>query len=206
MKPAGFALVTGASRGIGNHFARAIGARSRNLVLVARSKDELTQLASELSDAFGIRVEVIAMDLTKDGAAAELKRVVSEHGFDVDLLVNNAGFGDKAEFVKAPLRNPSSMIRLNALALVEITHYFLPPMIARRQGGIINVSSTAGFQPMPYVAVYAATKAFVTSFSMALAEEVRPHGRLKPVPKPPKTQNPAFPGALSRRQTSSKKP
>jgi short-subunit dehydrogenase len=176
MKTAGCALVTGASRGIGNHFARALAARSRDLIIVARSKDRLGQLAGELTSAFGVHVETVALDLTAAGAAAELQRVVSERGLDVDLLVNNAGFGDKGEFLKAPLNNQSNMIRLNMLALVEITHHFLPPMIARRRGAIINVSSTAGFQPMPYVAVYAATKAFVTSFSMALAEEVRSHG------------------------------
>jgi short-subunit dehydrogenase len=176
MKPAGCALVTGASRGIGTHFARALAKRSRDLILVARSKDRLDQLARELSGAFGVRVEAVALDLTAAGAAAELKQVVSGLGLDIDLLVNNAGFGDKREFLKAPLADQGNMIRLNTLALVEITHHFLAPMIARRRGAIINVSSTAGFQPMPYVAVYAATKAFVTSFSMALAEEVRPHG------------------------------
>ena len=94
----------------------------------------------------------------------------------MELLVNNAGFGDRVEFFKLPLDEQSNMIRLNAVALVELTHHVLPPMIERQRGAIINVSSTAGFQPMPYVAVYAATKAFVTSFSMALAEEVRAHG------------------------------
>jgi short-subunit dehydrogenase len=176
MKPTGCALVTGASRGIGSHFARALAKRSRDLIVVARSKDRLDRLASELSANFGIRVETVVLDLTAAGASAELKRVVSDRGLDVELLVNNAGFGEKGEFLKAPLTDLSNMIRLNALALVEITQHFLPSMIAGRRGAIINVSSTAGFQPMPYVAVYAATKAFVTSFSMALAEEVRTQG------------------------------
>jgi short-subunit dehydrogenase len=176
MKSTGCALVTGASRGIGSHFARALARRSRDLIIVARSKDPLDQLANELSATFGIRVETVVLDLTSTGAAAELKRVVSERGLDVDLLVNNAGFGEKSEFLKTPFADQSNMIRLNTLALVEITHHFLPAMIAKRGGAIINVSSTAGFQPMPYVAVYAATKAFVTSFSMALAEELRSQG------------------------------
>jgi uncharacterized protein len=175
-KPAGYALVTGASRGIGNSFARALAARSWNLVLVARSENQLQQLARELSATFGIRAEAITLDLTETGAAAELRRITLERGLDVELLVNNAGAGDRGEFVKLPAYKQSSMIRLNVTALVELTHHLLTPMIARQRGAIINVSSTAGFQPMPYVAVYAATKAFVTSFSMALAEEVRSHG------------------------------
>lgn len=176
MKPAGYALVTGASRGIGNHFARALAARSWDLIVVARRKDRLDQLAGELSIASGIRAEAVALDLTAAGAAAELKQVISERGLEVELLVNNAGLGHRGEFKEVPLDEQSNMIRLNTVALVEITHHVLPSMIAKRRGAIINVSSTAGFQPMPYVAVYAATKAFVTSFSMALAEEVRPHG------------------------------
>jgi short-subunit dehydrogenase len=203
MKPAGCALVTGASRGIGNHFARALASRSRDLIIVARSKDQLDQLARELSGAFGVRVEAVALDLTMDGAAAELKQVVSDRGLDVDLLVNNAGFGDKKEFLKTPPADQANMIRLNTLALVEITYHFLPPMIARRKGAIINVSSTAGFQPMPYVAVYAATKAFVTSFSMALAEEVRSQGvcvvtlcpgPTRTEPETPENSQSSFPG------------
>jgi short-subunit dehydrogenase len=176
MKPAGCALVTGASRGIGSHFARALAKRSQDLILVARSKDRLDRIASELSANFGIHVEAVVLDLTADGAPAELKRVISDRNLHVELLVNNAGFGEKGEFLKGSLTDQSNMIRLNVLALVEVTQQFLPPMITRRSGAIINVSSTAGFQPMPYVAVYAATKAFVTSFSMALAEEVRTHG------------------------------
>ena len=175
-KPAGYALVTGASRGIGKCFARALAARSWDLILVARSADQLKQLAGELSTTFGIRAEPIALDLTAGGCAADLRRVTLERGLDVELLVNNAGASDRGEFAGLTLDRQSEMIRLNTLALVELTHQLLPPMIARRRGTIINVSSTAGFQPMPYVAVYAATKAFVTSFSMALAEEIRPHG------------------------------
>ena len=176
MKPARYALVTGASRGIGNFFARALAARAWDVIVVARSKDQIEQLAAELSGAFGIRTEAVALDLTADGAAAELSRITAERGLDVELLVNNAAAGDRGEIRKLPLHEQSNMIRLNVLALVEITHHLLPPMIAKKRGAIINVSSTAGFQPMPYAAVYAASKAFVTSFSMALAEEVRAHG------------------------------
>jgi uncharacterized protein len=176
MKPAGCALVTGASRGIGKCFAQALAKRSWDLILVARNLEALDQLAAELSGAFGIRVETIASDLTAAGAAAKLRAVTAERRLEVTLLVNNAGFGSRGEFSKLPPEEQSNMVRLNALALTELTHHFLPAMTARRNGAIINVSSTAAFQPMPYAAIYAATKAFVTSFSMALAEEVRNQG------------------------------
>lgn len=176
MKPAGYALVTGASRGIGKYFAQALAKRSWDLILVARNQNALDQLATELSGAFGIRTETIALDLTTEGAAAKLRATTAERKVDVTLLVNNAGFGSRGEFSKLDSAEQSNMIRLNALALVELTHHFMPAMMTRRGGNIINVSSTAAFQPMPYAAVYAATKAFVTSFSMALAEEVRSQG------------------------------
>ncbi len=176
MNPRGYALVTGSSRGIGSSFARALAARSWNLILVARTKDQLDRLASELSTAFGIRVETVALDLVSPEAAADLARFLSERALDVELLVNNAGFGDRGEFSKLSIDEQLNMIRLNVFTLVEITHRLLPAMIAKKRGAVINVSSTAGFQPMPYAAVYAATKAFVTSFSMALSEECRPHG------------------------------
>lgn len=176
MNPTRYALVTGASRGIGKCFARALAARQWDVILVSRTQDKLDSLARELSSTFGIRAESVALDLTALGAAADLSRTLAERGLDVELLVNNAGFGARGEFVNLPPDEQSDMVRLNVAALVELTHHLLPAMVARRRGAIINVSSTAGFQPMPYVAVYAATKAFVTSFSMALAEEVRAHG------------------------------
>src|SRR5437773_5973491 len=158
MKPTGWALVTGASRGIGECFARALAGRSWDVILVARTKDRLEHLAGELSSSFGIRAEAVAMDLTARGAAMDLSGIVAERGFDIELLVNNAGFGDRGQFSKLPADEQSGMIHLNAVALVELTHCLLPPMLSRRRGSIINVSSTAGFQPMPYAAVYAATK------------------------------------------------
>lgn len=172
-KPAGYALVTGASRGIGNCFARTLAARAWNLILVARSEERLAQLARELTDTFRIRTEVIALDLIEPGAPAAIQQRILDLGIEVELLVNNAGAGDRGKFLKLSIGKQSDMVRLNVGALVELTHQLLPSMISRQRGAIINVSSTAGFQPMPYVAVYAATKAFVTSFSMALAEEVR---------------------------------
>ena len=176
MKAARYALVTGASRGIGSHFARALAARSWNLIVVARSQDRLDQLSQQLTGTFDIHVETIVLDLTAAGAAAELSRQITERNLEVELLVNNAGQGERGRFLNLPLETQANSIRLNTLALVELTHFLLPGMIARGRGAVINVSSTAGFQPMPYAAVYAATKAFVTSFSVALAEEVRASG------------------------------
>jgi hypothetical protein len=171
-----FALITGASSGIGACFARALAARGKHLVLVARSKDKLEDLAREIRAKHSLHIEVVAQDLSTEGAAQHLVSTLNERGMVVDLLVNNAGFGAQGEFWKLPLDRQSQMLRLNIVALTELTHLLLPPMLARRSGGIINVSSTAGFQPVPYTSVYSATKAFVTSFSMALAEEVRDYG------------------------------
>jgi len=176
MSSSRYALVTGASRGIGTHFARALAARSWNLVLAARSKDRLDQLARELSESSGVQVVTLETDLTASEAPSELFRRITERKLELDLLVNNAGFGERGRFASLPLESQSNSIRLNAIALVELTRLILPGMISRKRGGVINVSSTAGFQPMPYAAIYAATKAFVTSFSIALAEEVRADG------------------------------
>ncbi len=171
-----FALITGASSGIGECFARALAARKRDVVLVARSKDKLRALAAELQSKHGARAAVLDADLSLTGAATALATRLADEKIEVDLLVNNAGFGARGEFWKLPLDRQQEMLRLNVFAVVELTHRLLPPMMERRRGGIINISSTAGFQPVPYTSVYASTKAFVTSFSMALAEEVRPYG------------------------------
>jgi uncharacterized protein len=171
-----YALITGGSSGIGECFARALAARKRNLILVARSRNKLQALAEELAGAQGIRALPFDYDLSVPGAADALARQVREQDLDVDLLINNAGFGGRGEFWTLPLDRQAQMMQLNVRTLVELTHLFLPPMVAQKRGGIINVSSTAGFQPMAYTAAYAATKAFVTSFSLALAEEVRPYG------------------------------
>lgn len=176
MSEPAWALITGASSGIGECFARALGARRQNLVLVARSRDKLQALASELARAHSIRAEVIALDLSAPGAVQALVRELEARQLVVELLINNAGFGARGEFWELPLDRQSEMLRLNVAALLELTHYLVPGMAARRRGGLINVSSTASFQPIAYTSTYAASKAFVTSFSMALAEELRPHG------------------------------
>ncbi len=171
-----FALITGASSGIGECFARALARRGRNMVLAARSEDKLAELAAELKREHGISAVVIAADLSERDAAAQLASALKEKHLDIGLLVNNAAFGGRGEFWKLPLERQMAMVRLNINALVELTHLLVPAMVERGGGAIINVSSTASFQPMAYTATYAATKAFVTSFSMGLAEELRPHG------------------------------
>ena len=176
MSPSGYALITGASSGIGECFARALAARKRNLVLVARSKDKLLALAEELRDKHGIETVAPDFDLSVPGAPAALVEALRTERLSVELLINNAGFGGRGEFWTLPLDRQSEMLRLNVLGVVELTHLLLPAMIEHRSGAVINVSSTASFQPVAYTSTYAATKAFVTSFSMAIAEEVRPYG------------------------------
>jgi short-subunit dehydrogenase len=172
----GYAVVTGASKGLGKYFARALAARKQNLILVARSKDRLQTLASELRDRHGILAESLEIDLASAGAGLQLAQKLRENRFQTELLVNNAGVGERGEFVRLPLERQLQMIHLHNTAVVELTYQLLPAMIERSQGGIINVSSMAGFQPVPYAALYSATKAFLTTFSMALREEVRTSG------------------------------
>ncbi len=171
-----FALITGASSGIGECFARALAARKKNVVLVARSQEKLQALAGELGRGHGITARPLVFDLSRPGAAQELVRALAEQGFEINLLVNNAGSGARGEFWKLSLDRQTEIVRLNVFAPLELTHLLLPAMIEKRRGAIINVSSTAGFQPVPYTATYAATKAFLTSFSLALEEEVRAYG------------------------------
>jgi short-subunit dehydrogenase len=169
-------LITGASSGIGEVFARKLAARGRNVLLVARSEEKLVTLCNELGRANSIRAQYVALDLSKPEAPARLFDEANQRGLAVDMLINNAGFGSMGEFSKLDLARELNMIDLNVKSLVELTYRFLPPMQARRQGAIINVASTAGFQPVPFMATYAATKAFVLSFSEALWEENRAQG------------------------------
>ncbi|MCP3136593.1 SDR family NAD(P)-dependent oxidoreductase [Pyxidicoccus xibeiensis] len=163
-------VVTGGSMGIGETFARELSQRGAKLVLVARGRDRLHWLADALGGA-----HVIAEDLTKPGAAKRVFDAVVAKGLEVDVLINNAGFASYGPFTEVPLGTQREQVDLNVGALVELTHLFLP-MLERRQGGVIQVASTAAFQPVPYMAVYAATKAFVLSFSEALWEEYRSRG------------------------------
>ncbi|MCA1578187.1 MAG: SDR family oxidoreductase [Acidobacteria bacterium] len=169
-------LITGASSGIGAAFARKLAQRGRNVLLVARSEDKLIALCNELGRLSGIRAQYVVMDLTEPDAPARLFEETKERALEIDMLVNNAGFGSMGDFLKLELTRELEMIDLNVKSLVELTNRFLLPMRERRQGVIINVASTAGFQAVPYMATYAATKAFVLSFSEALWEENRPFG------------------------------
>lgn len=165
------ALITGASSGIGAAFATELAQSQHNLILVARSADKLHQLAATLQQKFNIRAEVIVQDLTEPGAVAKVFEAVNQTDLTVDLLVNNAGFGDYGVFADRPLDKQLAMVQLNILALVELSHLFLQPMRRNKSGSIINVASIAAFQPMPYLSIYAATKAFVLSFTESLWAE-----------------------------------
>jgi len=167
------ALITGASAGIGKTFAQELAKQQMNLVLVARSEQKLELLAQELRSRYGIQVENIIQDLSVPNAAKDVFAAVNQKGITIDLLVNNAGFGGYGDFAVMDGDKQLNIIQLNVLALVDLTHQFLPGMRDRRSGSIINMASTAAFQPMPYFSVYAATKAFVLSFSEALWAENR---------------------------------
>ncbi|MGI8835789.1 MAG: SDR family NAD(P)-dependent oxidoreductase [Pyrinomonadaceae bacterium] len=169
-------LITGASSGIGEVFARRLAARGRNVLLVARSEEKLVTLCNELGRSKSIRAQHVALDLSLPESPARLFEETEKRGLSIDLLVNNAGFGSFGDFSKADLARELNMIDLNVKALVNLTFRFLQPMRERKQGAIINVASTAGFQAVPFMATYAATKAFVLSFSEALWEENRPYG------------------------------
>src|SRR6266849_6859567 len=169
-------LITGASSGIGEAFARQLAARGHNLLLVARSEDKLINLCNELGRINGTRAQYVAMDLSQPEAPARLFEETRKRELEIDLLINNAGFGSMGDFAKLDLARELNMIDLNVRSLVELTHRFLQPMREKRSGRIINVASTAGFQAVPFMTTYAATKAFVLSFSEALWEENRPYG------------------------------
>jgi uncharacterized protein len=170
------ALITGASSGIGEVFARQLAAASCDLILVSRSGDKLQRLADRLTADHDRRVEVIAADLSQPAPGAALAAAVAQLGMEVDLLVNNAGFGTVGAFHKQDPAREQQEIALNAAAVVDLAHAFVPGMVQRGSGGIINVASVAAFQPVPRMAVYAATKAFVLSFSLGLWGEYRGRG------------------------------
>lgn len=165
------ALVTGASAGLGVEFARQLSKRGRRLVLAARRKERLKELVAELGNA-----RAVAIDLSKKDSAAKLVADLAANGEIVDLLINNAGFGLIGRFAQAEPGRLRQMIDLNVGTLTDLCRAAVPGMIERRSGGIINVASTAAFQPGPNMAVYFATKAFVLSLTEALHEELKPHG------------------------------
>jgi short-subunit dehydrogenase len=197
------ALITGASSGIGREFAKQLAARGSDLILVARREDRLRELAESLDAT----THVVPCDLVND--AHKLQGKVSTLRVNVDLLINNAGFGLRGRFLDAPAGRDAEMVRLNCEAVVVLTRAFLPGMIARRRGGIITVASSAGLQPLPYEATYSATKAFATNLTEALHMELRGTGvkalAVNPGPVPTEWQQVArydemggemFPGAI----------
>ena len=169
-------LITGASYGIGEAFAQRLAAAGAQLLLTARSTDRLEGLAAQLRSQYGVSVHIISADLANATSAREIFEEAQRTYGSVDLLINNAGFGALGEFAELSLPRQLEMIQVNVTALVELTHLFLQPMRERASGAILNVASTASFQAIPYFAIYAATKAFVLSFSEALREECRPSG------------------------------
>ena len=170
------ALVTGASGGIGEEFAKLLASRGCNLVLVARSGDKLARLAEALTAAHKIQVDCLPMDLSRASSAPQIQSMLESKKIEIDILINNAGFGTFGPFVDSDLESELAQIQLNVTTLTHLTKLMLPGMIRRGRGKILNVASTAAFQPGPLMAVYYATKAYVLSFSEALANELKGSG------------------------------
>ncbi|RLS58066.1 MAG: SDR family oxidoreductase [Planctomycetota bacterium] len=166
------ALITGASSGIGEVFAELCAQDRTNLILVARSQDKLQALADRLRQAHGIQTLVIPTDLSQVGAAQRLFDQITSAGWTVDQLFNNAGFGSMGYFEELPIEKHAELLQVNVIALTELTRLFLPAMVTRKSGQILNVASTASFQPGPNACVYYASKAYVRYFSEGLQEEL----------------------------------
>ncbi|MDP9139891.1 MAG: SDR family oxidoreductase [Pseudomonadota bacterium] len=170
------ALITGASAGIGAEFARTFARHGHSLILVARRADKLEALAQELRQQYRIAIEVIPQDLGQAGAAEKLHQEVTQRGLAVNILVNNAGLLCRGAFAETDLAEQQALLQLNITVLTELTHRFLPAMVERGHGRILNLASSAAFQPLPWTATYAASKAYVLSFSEALSIEVKHRG------------------------------
>ncbi|MVM34102.1 SDR family NAD(P)-dependent oxidoreductase [Spirosoma sp. HMF4905] len=168
-------LITGASGGIGEALANKLAIRKHNLVLVARNTEKLAILCQQLSKQFGIEAHYIAADLSKPEAAELIFTETQKRNLEIETLINNAGIGSGGEFSELPLKGELDMLQLNNASFVAMTHFFLPQMQKRKSGTIINVASMAAFMPVPYMAVYAASKVFVRSFTEAITEECKPH-------------------------------
>jgi short-subunit dehydrogenase len=206
-----WALITGASSGIGAEFARQLAARGMHLVLTARREQLLTQLAGELHQAHGTKTEIIVADLSKAQEPARLLDEVRKRGLTIELLVNNAGFGQIAEIEKTDVSRVLEMLRVNVSALTELTYRVLPAMLERGHGGIINVASVAAFQPVGYMGPYAASKAYVLHFSESLWAESRDRGVTVTALCPGTTRTDFFdvsgvPGWLERHSAQAVKP
>jgi short-subunit dehydrogenase len=171
-----WALVTGASSGIGEYFCRELAKRGANLIMVARRKEKLTILAEQLTEHYKIQVHVISLDLSLVEAAQYLYDEVQKLSCHVDVLINNAGFGVYGKLHETSVKRNQEMLTVNVYSLALLTQLFLPAMVQKKEGVIINVASTAAFQPVPYMSNYGATKAFVLSFTEALWAEYKNHG------------------------------
>ena len=171
-----WALVTGASAGIGKALAEELAAGGTNLVLTARRRERLEDLASRFSTTHKIRAEIFVADLADPAGPETILAFTRDKSIPVDLLINNAGFGAYGEFTTSDRSRQLEMVQVNCAAVVNLTHLFLPAMIERKSGDILIVASTAAFQAVPYISTYAATKAFDLSFAEGLAEELKPHG------------------------------
>lgn len=169
-------LITGASSGIGLHLAREFARHGHPLVIVAPVAAELSNVALQLEREFGVTVQPVASDLTDENAAEDIFDEITQAGTEIDILVNNAGLGQRGKFWENPPERDIQMIRLNVEAVVRLTRIFLPPMLSRGRGRILNTASIAGFEPGPNMAVYHATKAFVLSLSESLATELQDTG------------------------------
>jgi uncharacterized protein len=170
------ALVTGASGGIGAEIARELARRGHGVVLVARRKDRLEALAEDIQEEYGVRAETISADLAKPASRSRIQGRITELGLDVDILVNNAGFATGGPFYESDPARELEQVRVLVEAVVALTSIFLPPMVERGDGAILNVASTAAMQPLPYAAGYSAAKAYVLSFSESIHQEVAGHG------------------------------
>lgn len=171
-----WALVTGASSGLGAEFARQLAHLGTNLILTARSGPKLERFASDLARVNGVSTHAIAADLAAEGGTQALLAAVDALGVPVLHVINNAGFGSTGAFVNADPEHEQRMVRLNCEAVVGVARHFLPKLVARGAGGLLHVASTAAYQPTPYMATYGASKAFVLSFTLSLAEELRGSG------------------------------
>jgi short-subunit dehydrogenase len=171
-----WALVTGASAGIGVALAKELAAGGTHLVLTARRKDRLEELATALRAKHNVKTEVFAADLADPAAPEKIFAFTNEKGIEIDLLINNAGFGRLGEFPSVEKQRLLDMVQVNCTAVVHLTRLYLPEMMARRRGDVLILASTASFQAVPYISTYAATKAFDLLFAEGLAEEMKPHG------------------------------
>ena len=169
-------LITGASSGIGRELARCFAESGSDLVLVARREDRLRELSTALASRYGVKAHVLPKDLTLPAAGLEIENELRSAGIRVDVLVNNAGFGDYGAFAGLGLDRQMKMLQVNVGAVTELTRRFLPAMIERKRGGILNIASSAAFQPGPFMSVYYATKAYVLHFSEGIAEELATTG------------------------------